>query len=116
MEKDHVPFKLQQLAALRKTPKPLFDLGAVVATPAVLVHLQRNGLPPVCLLSLHQHGEWGVVSAEDAKANVRAVADCSRILSVYLVGDEKVWVITEAESDDAKRQRASTCMLFPSEY
>ena len=116
MEKDHVPFKLQQLAALRKTPKPLFELGAVVATPAVLAHLQRNSLPPVCLLSLHQHGEWGVVSAEDAKANDRAVADGSRILSVYLVGDEKVWVITEAESDDAKRQRSSTCMLFPSEY
>jgi hypothetical protein len=116
MEKDHVPFKLQQLAALRKTPKPLFDLGAVVATPAVLAHLQRNCVSPACLLSLHQHGEWGVVSAEDAKANVRAVADGSRILSAYLVGDEKVWVITEAESDDAKRQRASTCMLFPNEY
>ena len=116
MEKDPVPFKLQQLAALRNTPKPLFDPGAGVATPAVLSHLQRNSLPPACLLSLHQHGEWGVVSAEDAKANVRAVADGSRILSAYLVGDEKVWVITEAESDDAKRKRASTCMLFPSEY
>ena len=116
MEKDPVPFKLQQLAALRKSPKPLFDLGAVVATPAVLAHLQRNSLPPACLLSLHQHGAWGVVSAEDAKANVRAVVDGSRILSAYLVGNEKVWVITEAESDDAMRQRASTCMLFPSEY
>ena len=116
MEKDHVPFKLQQLAALRKTPKPLFDLGAVVATPAVLAHLQRNSLPPACLLSLHQHGAWGEVSAEDAKANVRAVADGCRILSAYLVGDKRVWVITEAESDDARRRRASTCMLFPSEY
>ena len=116
MEKDHVPFKLQQLAALRKSPKPLFDLGAVVATPAVLAHLQRNGTPPACLLSLHQHGAWGVVSAEDAKANVRALADGSRIFSVYLVGDEKVWIITEAEIGDAEQQRASTCLLFPSEY
>lgn len=44
----------------------------------------------------------------------RALANGGRLLSAYDVADERVWVITEAESHPG--YRASTCILFPREY
>ena len=52
------------------------------------------------------------VPPEDAKENERSVRDGYRLLSSYQVGEEgeeRIWIITEAD-------RSSTCLLLPSEY
>ncbi len=91
------------------TKPPLFPLGQVVATPAVLAHFTAHGLSLLRYLNRHSRGDWGDVPSEDAAANVASIERGTRILSSYKVADETVWVITEAD-------RASTTLLFPSEY
>jgi hypothetical protein len=88
---------------------PRFALGQVVATPAVLEHLERHGVNASEYLNRHVRGDWGDVRPEDAKENEFAVARRLRLLSSYTIAGERVWIITEAE-------RNSTCLLFPSEY
>jgi hypothetical protein len=71
----------------------------MVATPEQLAALVRR----------HLSGDWGDVGAEDAKANEAALKWGERILSSYKVGEEKLWVITEAD-------RSSTTVMTPGEY
>lgn len=61
------------------------------------------------LLSAHAYGDWGVVCEEDKLANDLALAEGSRILSVYMVRDQKVYVITS-------HCRTETTILLPEEY
>lgn len=90
--------------------KPLFELGQVVATLAAIELLEELGFAPSDLLNRHIAGDWGDVCDEDKLANEDAIREGARILSAYtLQGEEEVWVITEAD-------RASTCILLPSEY
>lgn len=93
---------------------PNFSLGQCVATPGALEILQVAGVSPLDLLSMHARGDWGNLSPEDQEANERALVDGSRVFSSYLVNDQKVWVITEAEGDDG--HRASTCIMMADEY
>jgi len=92
-----------------KRKAPLFALGAVVATPAVLEHLDKHGINAQEYLDLHVRGDWGDVPLEDAKENKLSVERGFRILSVYEVAGARVFVITEAD-------RSATTLLFPSEY
>ncbi|WP_308444852.1 hypothetical protein [Paraburkholderia adhaesiva] len=50
-----------------------------------------------------------MVPPEDAEANRWAVVNGARILSSYLIANERVWIITEAD-------RSVTTLLFPEEY
>jgi hypothetical protein len=116
MPTDHVPVPDQYIQTVKTSGRPLFDLGQVVATPAVLAHLDKHGVYPSVLLSQHCHGDWGVVGADDAKCNNEAIHNDGRIVSAYDVEGARIWVITEAKSDAPNRQRASTCLMFPDEY
>ena len=90
--------------------KSLFPLGSVVATPAALELLEENGQTPSEFISKHHSGQWGNLCDEDRQTNDAALKDGSRIFSSYNLNDgQKIWVITEAD-------RASTCVLLPSEY
>lgn len=89
--------------------QPRFQLGVTLSTPAALDHLNANGVSPVELLVRHQSGGWGEVCPDDAQANEQAVVRGGRILSVYTVAKERVYVLTEAD-------RSSTTLLFPREY
>ncbi|WP_296650460.1 hypothetical protein [Paraburkholderia sp.] len=89
--------------------RPLFHLGQVVATRGVFVHLEHHGIAPVQYLTRHVCGDWGSVSAEDAKTNQLAIAHGARILSSYDIAGKRVWIITEAD-------RSMTTLLFPDEY
>ncbi|MGO4609882.1 hypothetical protein AB4142_26435 [Variovorax sp. 2RAF20] len=113
MSNEKVPVHPQDVQALRSN-KPLLDLGQIVSTPAVLAHLEKHAVFPAALLSRHQHGDWGNVDAEDAKANDQAVLSGARVISSRTVAGAVIWVITEAVGDGGTR--ASTCMLFPEEY
>ena len=113
MSNDKVPVPAQDVQALKKY-KPLFELGQIVATPSVLRHLEQHAVFPAALLSRHQHGDWGNVDPEDAKANDLAVLSGARVISSFTVAYVVVWVITE--SAGSAGNRASTCLLFPEEY
>lgn len=89
--------------------RPLFRLGQTVATQGALALLTETGTNPAALLARHQSGDWGTVPPEDARENELSVKHGFRVLSSYLVGDDRIWIITEAD-------RSSTCLLLPSEY
>lgn len=87
----------------------LFPLGRTLATPGALGLLNKAGVSPGGLLDRHRRGDWGDVPEEDARANTEALASGARVLSAYrVVGDSKVWIITEAD-------RSATTVLLPSE-
>lgn len=87
----------------------LFPLGAVCATPGALALIDRTGTNAALFLDRHQRGDFGTVCAEDAHASVAAIEKGTRILSSYVVGRERLWIITEAD-------RFSTTLLLPEEY
>lgn len=99
----------------RLAGKPLFGLGRPVATPAALALLAAAQCHPARLLQRHQCGDWGELCGDDQAANAQALLSGGRLLSVYRVGDARLYVITEAVND-ATGQRVSTCILLPSEY
>lgn len=94
--------------------KPLISPGRIVATPAALELLEVEGKTPSELLDRHLYGDWGDLCDEDKALNDAAVRDGSRILSSYELGDEKLWIITEAEDDNG--QRFATTLLLASQY
>ena len=87
----------------------LFPMGRLVATPGALKTMEEHHIDGLKLLSRHQAGDWGDLSASDKAENNLSVKEGFRILSSYVFGEVKVWVITEAD-------RSSTCILLPSEY
>jgi hypothetical protein len=93
-------------------PRPLFPLGACVATPGAIRALADEGGDAV-YLARHQDGDWGDVPPEDARENELSVREGLRVISSYATGGDKpdvrFWIITEAD-------RSSTCILFPEEY
>ena len=91
------------------SPAPLFSLGQVVATPAIIEHLMEHGISARIFLHRHQHGDWGDVCSEDAAANDAALRLGSRILSSYECAGERLWIITESD-------RSVTTLLRPDEY
>lgn len=94
--------------------KPKFPLGQVVATPGALSALEQSGRTPLEFLQRHRSCDWGDLCEEDAQLNDEALEDGSRILSSYELGDEKLWIITEAADDNG--QRSATTILLSHEY
>lgn len=80
-----------------------------MATPGACKALDKYGTSYSSLLDRHVAGDWGDVCASDARANEQALLDNTRLLSYYILGDERIWVITEHD-------RTSTCILLPCEY
>lgn len=87
----------------------MFELGAVVATPAALEALTLAGVDPAELLARHVIGDWGDLGAEDKRLNSRELREGTRIFSAYDTPAGRLWVITEAD-------RSATTLLLPSEY
>ena len=86
-----------------------FPLGHLVATPGALALLDRISINAAELIQRHQNGDWGNIPLEDAEQNEQSIVNGSRILSSYQFGDEKIWIITEAD-------RSATTLLLPNEY
>ena len=53
--------------------------------------------------------DWGELSDEDVRENEFSLQAGFRVLSVYRVKGQKLWLITEAD-------RSATTILLPSEY
>ncbi len=105
------PTDIQKQETMNTTSKnPLFALGQVVATPGALELLESAGKAPSHFISKHQSGDWGDDLCEESKElNDKSIQDGSRLISAYTVGNDKIWVISEAD-------RSSTTLLLPSEY
>ena len=88
---------------------PLFALGCVVITPALLELFQAEMIEPADFLKRHQSGDFGDLCASDIDANQQAIHHQARILSCYHLRKTKFWIITEAD-------RSSTTLLLPDEY
>jgi hypothetical protein len=114
IEAEQAGFNLRELTLAlmqiqRVHDRPKFSLGRIVATPSALDLLAKAQTSARPYLMRHVRGDWGEVDRHDTRANDVAVVQGSRILSAYRVGDERLWIITEAD-------RSSTCILLPSEY
>ena len=57
----------------------------------------------------HVKGDWGDICLEDWQENELSLKQGFRLLSAYISGEEKIWIITEAD-------RSVTTVLFPDEY
>ena len=95
--------------------EPLFDTGQIVVTQNLWDTVSDKLIEVDCfkgfaqMINDHQHGVWGRLDDEDWNANMRAVRDGARILSVYEIEGIKVWCITEAD-------RSVTTLLLPEDY
>lgn len=115
MSADSVPVPQRDSQNFILDGLPLFPLGRVVATPAALAILEKHRVAAVTLLNFHRQGDWGDVDANDRDANDAALKNGTRILSVYAIKGDRLWVITEAVGEDGV-SRASTCILRPEDY
>jgi len=94
--------------------KTRLEIGQIVATPGCIEALEEAGQSVGEFMDRHLKGDWGELSATDAALNDAALADGSRILSVYrLRTGIKIWVISDAVDEQGKR--VTTCLL-PEEY
>jgi hypothetical protein len=85
-----------------------FPLGRLTATPGVLAAIPNEEIQTA--LSRHSNGDWGLLDAEDLKANDRALIEGTRLLSAYESTDHtRFWIITEWD-------RSVTTILLPEEY
>ena len=80
-----------------------------MATPGALRLLMDAGEDPFGYLARHASGDWGELDARDRRENERSLKHGWRLLSSYPVGDERIWIITEAD-------RSVTTILLPEEY
>ena len=89
--------------------QPRFLIGQLLATPGAIALLDDAKVDALTLIRRHVVGDWGEVASDDAMANDEALLTGARVLSSYVVGGEKIWIITEAD-------RRVTTLLLPSEY
>ncbi len=86
-----------------------FDGGHVVITPPAEKLMHRHDIDWHQLLERHCSGDWGDQSDADKKAWDRALENGSSLMSIYRVGGEEVWLLTDVE-------RLTTTFLAPEEY
>ncbi len=86
-----------------------FDGGHVIITPPAEKLMHRHGIDPYQLFERHCSGDWGDQSDEDKKAWDRALEKGFSLMSVYTVGGEEVWLMTDVE-------RLATIFLVPEEH
>lgn len=77
----------------------LFELGKITMTPSAISIIASFKVPIGDLLDRHERGDYGEVSENDWRENTLALLPDSveRVMSVYSVGTEKLWVITDPD-------------------
>lgn len=91
-----------------KVPTAKFRVGKIVTAANALSQLTQEDI--LLGIQRHQAGDWGDLYEHERKANDCAIADGTRIWSVYHTGKGmKFWIITEAN-------RSATTVLLPDKY
>lgn len=89
-----------------------FELGRVVMTQGIAAAIEESSVFAGEVHSAFNKYivcDWGDTHPEDKPLNDRAIIDGTRILAKYNTVKGAIFIITEAN-------RASTCILFASEY
>lgn len=94
----------------------IYDLGAVVATQGMSDLIANHQSEVTDCIRRHVSGDWGIVGKTDSRLNDKsaeylAKGENDRVLSAYLIGKTKIWIISEGD----KKNRVTT-LLLPSEY
>ena len=76
---------------------PLFPLGRTVATPGVFAHCAKHEVDLQLLIARHIRGDWGDMDDNDRGANECALREGERLLSVFTVAEQKIYIITEGD-------------------
>ncbi len=84
-----------------------FSLGQTVITANASVQLATEEV--LTALKRHASGDWGDLCPEDSLANDEALQRGGRLFSAYGHGDNRFWIITEAD-------RSATTVLLPNDY
>lgn len=112
--------------------RPLFALGAVVATPGALTlvpdprpYIRRHvtgdfgtcGNYAELDLTAAEAQEGALATSEDGKLNVYAIRNGGRVLSAYDVPGGRLWVITDGlDAGGNATGDTYTTALLPEEY
>lgn len=109
----HLPTK-DGIGNIRPLMSGDFRLGTCTITPAADVVLRNNVTRVEELLVLHLNSQHGIVSTQEYKANRNAISEGGRILSVFPVGADTVWVSTDVEPLDSIyfNDNSTTICLF----
>lgn len=86
---------------------PAFQTGPLAATPGAINTFTDRQL--AAALTRHVAADWTDMPAEDQHANREAIRLGGRIFGSYLIEQQTVWIITEAD-------RSVTTILLPEEY
>jgi hypothetical protein len=92
---------------LTATRPPRIPLGSTVITTNALDQLEPLAVEQA--LRRHAGGDWGELGPEDACQNDYAATHGGRLFSAYRSGDQRFWIITEAD-------RSVTTVLLPLDY
>jgi hypothetical protein len=84
-----------------------FSLGQTVITANASLQLATEEV--LTALKRHASGDWGDLCPEDCLANDEALQHGGRLFSAYGQGDNRFWIITEAD-------RSVTTVLLPNDY
>ena len=84
-----------------------FALGQVAITANASLRLSTEEV--LTALRRHTSGDWGNLCPEDTLANDTALREGGRLFSAYGQGEERFWIITEAD-------RSVTTVLLPEDY
>lgn len=85
-------------------PFPRFPLGQIAYSGNATVRLRSEEV--LTALRRHADGDWGDLLPEDAIANELALQNGGRLFSAYGFGDDRFWVVTEAD-------RSLTVVVLP---
>ena len=84
-----------------------FSLGQIVATANAANRITLSEMEEA--LRRHAAGDWGDLDPQDVQVNEWALKHGSRIFSAYGSGQQRFWIITEAD-------RSATTVLLPLDY
>jgi len=84
-----------------------FPLGQLAITANASLRLATEEV--LTALRRHACGDWGDLCPEDAMANDTALTEGGRLFSAYGQGEDRLWVITEADY-------SVTTVLLPEDY
>lgn len=91
----------------RRLCHPRFPIGRLVITKNAFDRLNFQEIARG--ISRHITGDWGHIPPDDIQANEAALVDGNRLLSAYGSGEQRFWIITEAD-------RSVTTILLPNDY
>ncbi|MFZ1011112.1 MAG: hypothetical protein WAN65_30010 [Candidatus Sulfotelmatobacter sp.] len=84
-----------------------FSLGQMAVTANASLRLSTEEV--LTAVRRHASGDWGDLCPEDTLSNDTALHNGGRLFSAYGQGEERFWIITEAD-------RSVTTVLLPQDY